>query len=76
MGKLIERVWHGLFAAALMVALGFGVQQALASESSRAMLCEGTCQISEDHCVFCCIDHNGSGGQCVGPGQTICLCEG
>lgn len=64
-----------LFGLAVALALGVGLQQALASATeSRSGLCEGTCP-NVDRCILCCIDAGGTGGACVGPGQSVCICE-
>lgn len=73
--KVMEKLVRGAFAALLVVALGFGAQQALGSQSG-AGLCEGTCP-DEDLCAQCCIAHNGSGGQCWNPPTyDVCICIG
>ncbi len=75
MRKTMERLMRGAFALSLMVALGFGVQQALGSQSA-AGLCEGTCP-DRLACQLCCIQHGGLDGQCVNPPtNNVCLCIG
>lgn len=71
MSKLLRWLGGVAFSVTVALALGFGAQQALASDAE-ALLCSGTCP-DLDACISCCIVAGGNNGACFG---TTCFCIG
>lgn len=75
MQKLPTWIGRAVFVFGLVVSLGFGAQQALASGPGSSMLaCDGYCPEDEQGCSDCCQQMGASGGQCVGDLKQECAC--
>jgi len=75
MSRLI--VWLGrvVFVLGVVVALGFGLQQAVASDNAVFEDCNQYCPHDEEECAACCVRAGGTGGECWGPPSfPTCIC--
>jgi hypothetical protein len=73
--RLIAWLGRVVFVLGVVVALGFGLQQAVASGSAVLEDCDQYCP-NDTECAKCCLRAGGSGGECVGPGKLWCMCIG